>query len=177
MTAGSLAVVSDTNFLCLQLTYSLTWRFKIDFKRYFGLKFYLRSSLRHRYSACSTRCSYNESFSRSPVNCNTYRSGSSFSDSHRSSLCPSRGSSSSSPYYDSHRMSPCSVRSSSNRGCDCRYSSYYSKQSASSTNWAEGWIGHPLDPVGCIFDTLAEASLILDDNMPYTPSFFGENPR
>jgi hypothetical protein len=38
----------------------------------------------------------------------------------------------------------------------------------------DGWIGHPLDPVGTIFDTLTEASLILDDNMPYTPSFFGE---
>jgi len=28
---------------------------------------------------------------------------------------------------------------------------------------AEGWIGHPLDPIGCLFDTLAEASLIPDD--------------
>ena len=28
---------------------------------------------------------------------------------------------------------------------------------------AEGWIGHPLDPIGCLFDTLAEASLLPDD--------------
>lgn len=28
---------------------------------------------------------------------------------------------------------------------------------------AEGWIGHPLDPIGCLFDTLAEASLVPDD--------------
>lgn len=69
-------------------------------------------------------------------------------------------------------MSPCNIRPSS-RGCDCRYTSYYSKHTSSSTNWIDGWIGHPLDPVGCIFDTLAEASLILDDNIPYTPSFFG----
>lgn len=27
----------------------------------------------------------------------------------------------------------------------------------------EGWIGHPLDPIGCLFDTLAEASLVADD--------------
>jgi len=27
----------------------------------------------------------------------------------------------------------------------------------------EGWIGHPLDPIGCLFDTLAEASLMPDD--------------
>lgn len=112
------------------------------------------------------------------MNCNTYRSGSSFSDSHRSSLgCSSRCSSNISGYYDNHRSSPCSIRSSSSRNnCDCR-NSYYSKHSTSSTNWTDGWIGHPLDPVGCIFDTLAEASLILDDNIPHTPSFFGKaNP-
>jgi len=28
---------------------------------------------------------------------------------------------------------------------------------------AEGWIGHPLDPIGCLFDTLAEASLLPED--------------
>ena len=28
---------------------------------------------------------------------------------------------------------------------------------------AAGWIGHPLDPIGCLFDTLAEASLVPDD--------------
>lgn len=31
---------------------------------------------------------------------------------------------------------------------------------------SEGWIGHPLDPVGALFDTLAESSLI-----PETKSF------
>ncbi len=50
---------------------------------------------------------------------------------------------------------------------------YYSKNSASNTNWQDGWIGHPMNPVGCIFDTLTEASLILDENIPYNPSFFG----
>lgn len=26
-----------------------------------------------------------------------------------------------------------------------------------------GWIGHPLDPITCLFDTLAEASLVPED--------------
>ncbi|XP_013410887.1 zinc finger SWIM domain-containing protein 5 isoform X2 [Lingula anatina] len=28
----------------------------------------------------------------------------------------------------------------------------------------EGWIGHPLDPIGCLFDTLLEASTAIDDS-------------
>ena len=39
----------------------------------------------------------------------------------------------------------------------------------------EGWVGHPLDPIGCLFDTLAEASLVPDDHMPRLPTYFGEN--
>ncbi|XP_047000533.1 zinc finger SWIM domain-containing protein 5-like [Schistocerca americana] len=42
----------------------------------------------------------------------------------------------------------------------------------SGTGWGEGWVGHPLDPVGCLFDTLAEASLVPDDQTPRTPSYF-----
>lgn len=38
----------------------------------------------------------------------------------------------------------------------------------------EGWVGHPLDPIGCLFDTLAEASLVPDDHMPRLPTYFGE---
>ncbi|KAK9497995.1 hypothetical protein O3M35_003886 [Rhynocoris fuscipes] len=38
--------------------------------------------------------------------------------------------------------------------------------------WAEGWIGHPLDPIGCMFDTLAEASLVNNDSVQRSPSFF-----
>lgn len=40
--------------------------------------------------------------------------------------------------------------------------------------WGDGWVGHPLDPVGCLFDTLAEASLIPDDQVPRTHSYFGK---
>lgn len=38
------------------------------------------------------------------------------------------------------------------------------------SNWAEGWVGHPLDPIGTLFDTLAEASRIPDDQIPSTSS-------
>ncbi|KAJ4448512.1 hypothetical protein ANN_10528 [Periplaneta americana] len=43
---------------------------------------------------------------------------------------------------------------------------------SSCTGWGDGWVGHPLDPVGCLFDTLADASLIPDDQTPRTPSYF-----
>uniref|UniRef100_T1IH18 SWIM-type domain-containing protein n=1 Tax=Strigamia maritima TaxID=126957 RepID=T1IH18_STRMM len=33
----------------------------------------------------------------------------------------------------------------------------------------EGWIGHALDPIGCLFDTLAEASVLPDDNLNIDP--------
>lgn len=38
----------------------------------------------------------------------------------------------------------------------------------------DGWVGHPLDPIGCLFDTLADASIIPDDQRPRTPSYLGE---
>jgi hypothetical protein len=38
----------------------------------------------------------------------------------------------------------------------------------------EGWIGHPLDPIGCLFDTLAEASLMPDDQSRIQ-YYFGNN--
>ncbi|XP_060536491.1 zinc finger SWIM domain-containing protein 4-like isoform X2 [Cylas formicarius] len=35
----------------------------------------------------------------------------------------------------------------------------------------DGWVGHPLDPIGCLFDTLSDASIIPDDQRPRTPSY------
>nr|CAI5841473.1 unnamed protein product [Callosobruchus analis] len=35
----------------------------------------------------------------------------------------------------------------------------------------DGWVGHPLDPVGCLFDTLSDASIIPDNDRPRTPSY------
>ncbi|XP_052129793.1 zinc finger SWIM domain-containing protein 5 [Frankliniella occidentalis] len=43
---------------------------------------------------------------------------------------------------------------------------------SSSVYNTEGWVGHPLDPIGCVFDTLAEASLVPDDHMPRLPTYF-----
>lgn len=41
-------------------------------------------------------------------------------------------------------------------------------------NWTEGWVGHPMDPIGCLFDTLTDASIVPDPNVPHSPSsFFG----
>ncbi len=46
-----------------------------------------------------------------------------------------------------------------------RYSSRRSTtHRTDATATCEGWIGHSLDPVGCLFDTLTEASIIPDDN-------------
>lgn len=28
----------------------------------------------------------------------------------------------------------------------------------------EGWVGHPLDPIGCLFTTLTETCRVEDDN-------------
>lgn len=38
----------------------------------------------------------------------------------------------------------------------------------------DGWVGHPLDPIGCLFDTLAEASIVPDDQIPRASSYFGK---
>ncbi|KAK6617257.1 hypothetical protein RUM44_005588 [Polyplax serrata] len=40
------------------------------------------------------------------------------------------------------------------------------------TGTEEGWVGHPLDPVGCLFDVLADASLVVDDQTPRVPTYF-----
>ena len=33
-------------------------------------------------------------------------------------------------------------------------------QSSQTPGNHEGWIGHPLDPIGCLYDTLTEASIV-----------------
>ncbi|XP_077981379.1 zinc finger SWIM domain-containing protein 5-like [Glandiceps talaboti] len=35
-------------------------------------------------------------------------------------------------------------------------------------NSKEGWIGHPLDPIGCLFDTFTHSSITQDDSNPNT---------
>ena len=38
------------------------------------------------------------------------------------------------------------------------------------------WVGHPLDPIGCLFDTLCDASIVPEDERahPFVPSYFGD---
>lgn len=35
------------------------------------------------------------------------------------------------------------------------------------------WVGHPLDPIGSLFDTLSDSSIIPEDQRPRTPSYLG----
>ncbi|CAH1988576.1 unnamed protein product [Acanthoscelides obtectus] len=56
------------------------------------------------------------------------------------------------------------------------------QQSSSSTSKLvvtnlDGWVGHPLDPIGCLFDTLSDASIIPDNDRPRTPSYLDNNIR
>ncbi|XP_049825387.1 zinc finger SWIM domain-containing protein 5 [Aethina tumida] len=61
-----------------------------------------------------------------------------------------------------------------NGQCNASSGSGSSSSSSSSVNAPvnyDGWVGHPLDPVGCLFDTLADASVVPDDQRPRTPSY------
>lgn len=40
---------------------------------------------------------------------------------------------------------------------------------SSHASLTDGWVGHPFDPIGCLFDTLAEASLSPEDNTSHRP--------
>ena len=52
-----------------------------------------------------------------------------------------------------------------------------STTSASAPANLDGWVGHPLDPIGCLFDTLADASTAPKDQRPRTPSYLGKYYR
>lgn len=38
------------------------------------------------------------------------------------------------------------------------------QRGVTSTTNLEGWVGHPLDPIGCLFTTLTETCRVDDDN-------------
>lgn len=38
------------------------------------------------------------------------------------------------------------------------------QRGVTSTTNLEGWVGHPLDPIGCLFTTLTETCRMDDDN-------------
>ncbi|CAB0000780.1 unnamed protein product, partial [Nesidiocoris tenuis] len=54
------------------------------------------------------------------------------------------------------------------RSCDNK--TPCSSVECASAMWADSWIGHPFDPIGCLFHVLAEASLVHDDQFPRAPS-------
>lgn len=60
--------------------------------------------------------------------------------------------------------------------CTSRCNGFCTNSSCSTTSVSapantDGWVGHPLDPIGCLFDTLSDASVIPDDQRPRTPSY------
>ncbi|XP_075216583.1 zinc finger SWIM domain-containing protein 5-like [Lycorma delicatula] len=106
-------------------------------------------------SSCSQRCFNDCHYRYNPNTCGGSRCGG-YMDSHsRSNISPR-----------------CAIRCcGSVKSCSESRTSCSTKYCANS-NWAEGWVGHPLDPIGCLFDTLADASRIPDDQSPSTPSYF-----
>lgn len=133
----------------------------------------------HHTRTCSPRCSsgYYDNHSRPPSACSSRCTSNGFNDCHyrfnptcNNSRCYN---------MDSHlRMSPsrCGMRCCANvKTCsENRTSLCPNTKFCANSNWTEGWVGHPLDPIGCLFDTLAEASLVPDDQTPRTPSYFGK---
>lgn len=67
----------------------------------------------------------------------------------------------------------CCVKSCSDSSRSCPPTTKFCANSNPSL--VEGWVGHPLDPIGCLFDTLADASLVNDDTTPRAPSYFGNS--
>ncbi|GJQ79140.1 hypothetical protein Trydic_g5393 [Trypoxylus dichotomus] len=62
-------------------------------------------------------------------------------------------------------VKPCTSR------CSGQCSTFCSTTSINAPANTDGWVGHPLDPIGCLFDTLADASIIPEDQRPRTPSY------
>ncbi|KAI5709667.1 hypothetical protein M8J75_002174 [Diaphorina citri] len=85
-------------------------------------------------------------------------------------------------YYEGHRPLPPSASSRVPPPCNARCNARCYATSGyplpppvatasratpvSTQSWSEGWVGHPLDPVGCLFDTLTDASRSPDDTRP-----------
>lgn len=89
--------------------------------------------------------------------------------------------------YETHRQSSlrcervnctvkCCTRSppmiTANKSCENQ--TPCSSKACASAMWADGWVGHPLDPIGCLFDTLAEASTVPEEQTTRAPSYLGK---
>lgn len=74
----------------------------------------------------------------------------------------------------------CKFHSCKMTACTSRCQGHCTNNSCSTTSTSaptnvDGWVGHPLDPVGCLFDTLADASVVPDNDRPRTPSYLGNH--
>jgi hypothetical protein len=86
-----------------------------------------------------------------------------------SSISSGSNSSNSNKCQQSCKTTPCTSRCTGQ--CNSNSCSTTSITAPANTDC---WVGHPLDPIGCLFDTLAESSIIPDDQRPRTPSYLGE---
>ncbi|GLV40163.1 Dorado [Carabus blaptoides fortunei] len=91
-------------------------------------------------------------------------------ESQQSGSCGSTNTSSTSCGSSRTVPTPCTSRC---IGQDCVLRSGSSSCPLTSVATTDGWVGHPLDPIGCLFDTLADASIVPDDQRPRTPTYFG----
>ncbi|XP_076267009.1 zinc finger SWIM domain-containing protein 5-like isoform X2 [Rhynchophorus ferrugineus] len=78
-------------------------------------------------------------------------------------------------WHESQQKQP-STSSAESKPCVSRCQGVCASNSCSTTSSkapanTDGWVGHPLDPIGCLFDTLADASTVPDDQRPRTPSY------
>ncbi|XP_030750668.1 zinc finger SWIM domain-containing protein 4-like isoform X2 [Sitophilus oryzae] len=78
-------------------------------------------------------------------------------------------------WHESQQQQP-STSGSQSKPCVSRCQGSCGSNSCSTTSTKapanpDGWVGHPLDPIGCLFDTLADASTVPDDQRPRTPSY------
>nr|XP_008195955.2 PREDICTED: zinc finger SWIM domain-containing protein 4 isoform X2 [Tribolium castaneum] len=80
----------------------------------------------------------------------------------------STSSSSNSKCQTSCKTTPCTSRCTGQ--CNSKSCSTTSNTAPANTDC---WVGHPLDPIGTLFDTLADSSIIPDDQRPRTPSYLG----
>ncbi|XP_039276000.1 LOW QUALITY PROTEIN: zinc finger SWIM domain-containing protein 5 [Nilaparvata lugens] len=125
----------------------------------------------NRYGCSATRgCAYDRP---APTRCSVRCCGgvsSGASSSATPSRCSVRCCGGASSGASSSAMSQSSTSAAPLKSADGRMSQCGARHCAVEANWAEGWVGHPLDPIGTLFDTLAEASRLPDDQIPSTSS-------
>ncbi|XP_024082029.1 zinc finger SWIM domain-containing protein 5-like [Cimex lectularius] len=126
-----------------------------------------RSTCGDTQQACTSKCKYSDH-----ATYNGYRyCKQRFGECNYRMQCSSR-------CYEMHRqnstrcLANCNIKCCEKEDKSCENETPCSSKACANAMWSEGWIGHPLDPIGCLFDTLAEASLVHDDQVPRTPSYF-----